>query len=192
VLDVDASAMISTGAFLSFNGAAETNGAFSVTGGANSDNLEGGAGADTLVGGGSGDTLTGGGGADRLVGGGGPDTFRYVAVSDSSSTGHDRILGLNLDADKFFLDGGIDPTGVDAAVTDGDLSLATFDADLAAAVGISELIALHTLIFTPDGGDLAGRSYLVIDRDSNAGYQAGDDLVIDVTGFTGTLDTGDF
>jgi Ca2+-binding RTX toxin-like protein len=191
LLDVDGSAMVTAGAVLLFNGTAETDGAFSVTGGANSDDLAGGAGADTLVGGGAGDTLTGRGGADRLVGGGGADTFQYAAVADSTSTGHDRILGLNLDADKFLLNG-IDPTGVDAAVTDGDLSLATFDGDLAAAVGISQLQSLHTVIFTADGGDLTGHSFLVIDRDSNAGYQVGDDLVIDITGFTGTLDTGDF
>ncbi|TRU91233.1 MAG: DUF4214 domain-containing protein [Microcystis novacekii Mn_MB_F_20050700_S1] len=63
-LTVDASSF--TTKTLTFNGAAETNGSFKITGGA---------GADLLTGGAKNDTLTGNGGPDILTGGGGNDQF---------------------------------------------------------------------------------------------------------------------
>lgn len=72
-LTVDASSF--TTKFLVFNGAAETNGSFKITGGAL---------ADALTGGAKNDTLTGGGGTDQLTGGGGNDQFvlnKAVATS---------------------------------------------------------------------------------------------------------------
>ncbi|MDB9509132.1 DUF4214 domain-containing protein [Microcystis aeruginosa CS-338/01] len=64
-LTVDASSF--TTKFLVFNGAAETNGSFKITGGALADALTGGAKADTLTGNGGLDILTGGGGNDQFV-----------------------------------------------------------------------------------------------------------------------------
>ncbi|GCL51668.1 hypothetical protein NIES3804_32490 [Microcystis aeruginosa NIES-3804] len=64
-LTVDASSF--TTKFLAFNGAAETNGSFKITGGALADVLTGGAKADTLTGNGGLDNLTGGGGNDQFV-----------------------------------------------------------------------------------------------------------------------------
>lgn len=64
-LTVDASSF--TTKFLTFNGAAETNGSFKITGGALADVLTGGAKADTLTGNGGLDNLTGGGGNDQFV-----------------------------------------------------------------------------------------------------------------------------
>ncbi|NCS23812.1 MAG: hemolysin [Microcystis aeruginosa BS13-02] len=64
-LTVDASSF--TTKFLVFNGAAETNGSFKITGGALADFLTGGAKADTLTGNGGLDILTGGGGNDQFV-----------------------------------------------------------------------------------------------------------------------------
>jgi VCBS repeat-containing protein len=79
---------------LTFNGSAELNGSFSLTGGAGNDNLKGGAGSDTLVGGAGNDVLSGGQGADVLTGGAGEDIFsvgRGATRSDSSPTSIDRI-----------------------------------------------------------------------------------------------------
>ena len=70
--------------------------------------------------------------------------------------------------------------------------MASFDSDLAAAVGFAQLGAVNALIFTPDGGDLAGRSFLVIDELGGGGYQASQDYVLDITGYVGTLDSSDF
>ena len=56
--------------------------------------LQGQAGNDTLIGGAGNDTLYGGGGADRLEGGDGNDVYQYRAVSDSSATSTDLIIGF--------------------------------------------------------------------------------------------------
>ena len=64
-LTVDASSF--TTKFLTFNGAAEANGSFKITGGALADALRGGARNDTLTGNGGLDNLTGGGGNDQFV-----------------------------------------------------------------------------------------------------------------------------
>ena len=78
-LTVDASSF--TTKFLVFNGAAETNGSFKITGGAL---------ADALTGGAKNDTLTGNGGLDNLTGGGGNDQFVLnKAVATSAVTIND-------------------------------------------------------------------------------------------------------
>jgi Ca2+-binding RTX toxin-like protein len=86
---------------LTFNGAAELDGAFtvlggagidSITGGAGKDYLAGEAGTDVLAGGDGNDVLIGGAGADQLTGGGGRDSFRYTSTDDSNrDTGVDLI-----------------------------------------------------------------------------------------------------
>ncbi|MFN3389375.1 MAG: hypothetical protein ACK40O_10630, partial [Allosphingosinicella sp.] len=67
-------------------------------------------------------------------------------------------------------------TGFAAAVTSGTLSAASFDADLAGALGTG-LGAGQALLFTADAGDLAGKAFLVVDGNGEAGYQAGEDYV---------------
>ncbi len=64
-LTVDASSF--TTKTLTFDGSAESDGSFKITGGAGTDKLTGGARADTLIGNGNKDTLTGGGGNDQFV-----------------------------------------------------------------------------------------------------------------------------
>ena len=83
---VDGSALITTNA-LTFNGVAELDGKFSITGGAGADILTGGTLADTISGGSGADTITGSGGADSLTGGAGADTFVYTSASVAHSTG---------------------------------------------------------------------------------------------------------
>ena len=67
---------------LTFNGGAETNGAFNITGGSGNDNIMGGTGNDTLIGGSGDDALTGSRGNDSIAGGLGADTFSF-GVGDS-------------------------------------------------------------------------------------------------------------
>jgi len=64
-LTVDASSF--TTKTLTFDGTAESNGSFKITGGALADALTGGAKNDTLTGNGGADTITGGGGNDQFV-----------------------------------------------------------------------------------------------------------------------------
>lgn len=62
----------------------------------------------------------------------------------------------------------------------GTLSGSTFDADLDAAIGEEELFGHHAVLFAPDAGGLADRTFLIIDLNDLGGYQAGSDLVIEL------------
>lgn len=70
---------------LTFNGAAETNGTFNITGGTGNDTITGGSGNDTLTGGNGNDSITAGLGSDTLAGDSGNDTFTLAAVSGLTS-----------------------------------------------------------------------------------------------------------
>jgi Ca2+-binding RTX toxin-like protein len=144
-------------------------------GGNGNDTLDGNDGNDTLDGQGGHDTLNGGAGADQLQGGDG-DTFVYGAASDSTGSTFDTIKGFDLHHGDH-IDLTFVVTGVDTALTHGNLSMATFDADLSAAVG-THLGANHAMVFTASGGDLRHDTFLVIDANGQAGYQPGSDLVI--------------
>lgn len=150
--------------------------------------FQGSAGNDTLIGGVGDDSLEGRQGADTLTGGAGSDTFHYNAASDSTSVNFDRITDFNTAADKIQLSvAAIDPT-----VTSASINAAHFDNQLAHAVGASQLHAGDAVLVTPNVGYLSGHTLLVVDANGVAGYQAGEDYVIDVTGITGTLTTADF
>ena len=161
---VDASALGSTNT-LNFNGAAETNGHFQILSGL---------------------------GADHLTGGALSDTFVYSSAAQSTSTGYDTVTGFNFASDRFDIPGGAGTiTAIDTALTSGNLSTATFNADLTSDL-TGHLGAHHAMLFTASGGTLSGQTFLVVDLNGTAGYQAGADLVIHMTGATGTLATGDF
>lgn len=158
---------LGAGDSLDFDGSAETDGRFVLQGGAGADHLRGGAGADTLY---------GWGGADMLAGGGGADRFLYSGVSDSTGAHYDTIADFHFGEDVIDLP--VTVTGLDSAVTHGGLSTASFDADLSAALGASALAAGHAVFFTADQGELSGQTFLVVDANGQAGYQAGEDYVI--------------
>ncbi|HEY1630644.1 MAG TPA: bluetail domain-containing putative surface protein [Rhizomicrobium sp.] len=162
-----------------FDGSAETDGHFdiigsgTVIGGALSDTLQ--VGADTAV--------TGGGGTDRIkIGAHQPGvTLNYDAVSDSTGVHYDIVSRFVGDgSDHFHLSPITTVTGLDTTVAAGALSTATFDSDLAAAVGAGQLAAQHAVLFTPTSGTLAGQVFLIVDANGTAGYQADADLVIDL------------
>ena len=88
-----------TGA-LTFNGSAETNGTFSITGGTGADVLTGGAGNDTITASAGDDTITGGLGIDVLTGGVGADVFTYTAVAQSSGANIDSVTDWTSGTDK--------------------------------------------------------------------------------------------
>jgi len=168
-----------------FNGSAETNGSFDIIGGVA---------ADTLIGGAQADTIEGGPGNDILTGGGGANTFVYT----SSDYGGDNTLGgpvdhitdLDFDQDRIDLPGTVN--AIAAAVTTGSISQSGFFTTLSSIIGAGQLPAHDAVLFTANGGDLSGHTFLVIDGNGEAGYQGLGDLVIDVTGFAGTLVAGDF
>jgi Ca2+-binding RTX toxin-like protein len=79
---------------LTFNGAAETDGRFTVWSGD---------GADTITGGMGDDVLHGGGGADQLRGGRGADTFHYGRVQDSTPSAFDIVYDFEGGSDRIDL-----------------------------------------------------------------------------------------
>ena len=178
---------------LAWNGSAETDGAFSITGGGGADQLQGGAGADVLIGNGGGDTLRGHGGGDQLTGGAGADTFQHDAVADSDFPGFDTITGLNADEDRF------DLTGVSGgSVTEVDLvsvtlgGAASFSNYVDAGCSAAGNPIAGAVAITMNGGPAAGHVILFVDASGNGVFDEGDDYLFDITGYTGTLDIGDF
>jgi Ca2+-binding RTX toxin-like protein len=167
---------------VTFGGAGERDGHFV---------LIGGGGNDSLIGGRLSDALRGGLGSDTLNGGAGhaSDQFHFLGAQDSTGPNHDTVIGFNFAGeDLFHLENGSggagNPVAIDAAVATGALSSATFNADLGAAVDAGALAAHHALLFTPDTGTLAGRTFLVVDLNGTAGYQGGafGDIVVRLSG----------
>jgi hypothetical protein len=193
-LEVDANGF-GAGDTLTFNGSAETNGSFVIVGGAGNDNLTGGQNSDTIdLSKGGNDVADGGGGADSITGVlfGPHETFVYKAVGDSTSVNYDHITNVDFNNDVFNVSAIGAVTGVDAEVDGGALSTASFDSDLAAAIGSGHLAAHHAVFFVPDSGTLANRAFLIIDENGTSGYQAGQDLVIWCQIDTGTLTAANF
>jgi hypothetical protein len=69
---------------------------------------------------------------------------------------------------------------IDDVVNNGTLSEATFDTDLEDAIGSGELGAGNAVIFIADEGDLIENPFLIVDVNGTAGYQAGEDLVLEL------------
>jgi len=164
-LTIDGSAL-GAGNVLTFNGAAETNGHFIIISGK---------------------------GADKLTGGALSDTFTYTSAAQSTSTHYDTITGFKFGVDSFDIPGGAGViTGINTKVASGNLSTATFDANLASAISSGHLGAHHAVLFTPNSGTLSGATFLIVDLNGVAGYQTGADLVIRMNGASGTLAAGGF
>ncbi len=191
-LTVDGSTLTS-GQTMTFNGAAEKDGAFILKGGAGADVLTGGTGNDNIDGGAGNDTLKGGKGADLLDATLGNDTLIYSNHKDSTGPIFDTAKGFDFNGgDHFDLE--IAVSGIDTAIMTGNLSNATFNADLVAAVGNTRLGVHHAVLYTPGTGDYHGVTFLIVDDNGVAGYQSGADYVIrlDSPLNTGSLATGDF
>jgi Ca2+-binding RTX toxin-like protein len=191
-LTVDASDLLA-GYGLTLDGFDETDGRLTVkgssyqdyvVGGGTKDRIEGGDGADDLNGVGGKDVINGGAGQDIITPGAGADTIVFDSGADSTSLAFDRIGGFNADADRIDVSIAISNVVSDS----GTVNEATFDADLASQA--NDWVGAK--IFNVDGGDYIGKVFLLIDLNGSVSYEAGTDLVIDITGFSGTVDTSDF
>jgi Ca2+-binding RTX toxin-like protein len=150
--------------------------------------LGGGAGDDVLIGGQAGNTFFGHLGSDKMTAGSGADRFTYSGAADSTGVTRDIVTGFNAQHDKFDLPAGHSVAAIDAALTTGTLSAGSFDTNLAASIDAAHLAAGDAVLFTPDAGTLQGHTFLVVDMNGMAGYQAGADLVIQLESAT-HLDT---
>jgi Ca2+-binding RTX toxin-like protein len=144
-----------------------------------------------LTGNGGDNRLRGGAGIDTLDGRGGVDTYVFAAVSESTGIGRDRVLNMTLDQDKF--DFTVIPTSIGAQVNAGALNVATFDANLAAAVNAG-LAVNGAILFDPSSGDMnvSGQVYLVVDGNGDGVYTVNADYVVQLHFATGTLSLDDF
>ncbi|MGH6871065.1 MAG: beta strand repeat-containing protein, partial [Rhizomicrobium sp.] len=149
-------------------------------------------GVDDFIAWGNNNTATLGAGADTywFSNGSSGNTVIINAVSESTSSHFDSMLGFNYTTDHFKLSG-IGPNGkpvaIDAATNVGALTKANFDSDLAADISAGKLAGHHAVLFTPSSGDYGSGTFLIVDENGTPGYQAGADLVIEVigSGYTG-------
>ena len=151
------------------------------------DTVDGYLGNDWIDGGAGNDEITGGVGADTLTGGAGNDVFVFgVGSSGSTVATVDVITDFTAGTDD------IDFTGAGAitnvydqrllSIANGtDLGVAAGQAQAAAAAGASTAV-----LFVLDG-----HTYVYV-NDTTAGFSAANDLIVDITGFTGTITTADF
>ena len=149
---------------------------------------------NTLIGNSGNNTLNGGLGADTLTGGTGSDTFVFQ-FGQSPVSGADRITDFAIGTDKIDLlttSGGVlaAPTSFtratnSTATTLTDVVNSVFtDAD-GALTGNQALGVNSAALLSVTTAGIAG-TYLVI-NDVVAGFQSGNDLLVNITGFTGTL-----
>lgn len=156
------------------------------------ENVTGSALGDTLTGNSGDNVITGGLGADHLNGAGGSDTFVYAGAADSTSRAFDVITGFDTLNDTFDLSSVVN--AINATVSSGVLTGGNFDGDMAAAIGASQLGAHDAVLFTPTHGGYTGDTFLIVDVNGQAGYQAGVDLVMQLSSsmHLESLSTSDF
>jgi trimeric autotransporter adhesin len=163
---------LTSGDTLIFDGSAETNGMFIFNDGGGDDVLRGGEAADTF----------------NFIGSG-ADTVIVGSAGASSSSEYDTLALWNFDADK--LDLFTTVTAIASPVS-GTINSGSFNTDMGVVIN-DNLAANNAILVTANGGNLNGTVFLVIEGGgSGNGYDSGTDVVLNVTGFAGTLDIGDF
>lgn len=130
---------------------------------------------------------------EDFTGGTMADTFLYTAASQSTGSTYDRIHAFNFTNDVFNTPGAAGTiTGIDTMLTTGMLDDgANFDTELHSAL-TGHLVGHHAMLFKADSGTLMNQTFLVVDVNGTAGYQAGADLVFHMLNATGTLATTNF
>jgi Ca2+-binding RTX toxin-like protein len=165
-------------------------GANTVFGGQGNDSILAGTGRDTLQGNEGNDTIRGGLAIDTISGGTGNDWFAYsLATEDGENAAGggpvEFITDVDFSTDKFQTTTAITFATNIGAGTGGDLNASANNAITAATAlngGINTVAAQFTF---------GGRTYLAINV-ANAGFLDADDLLLDITGATGTIATGNF
>jgi len=165
-----------------------------ITGNAANNILDGGTGNDILSGGTGNDTLNGGIDKDTLTGGVGIDTFVFQ-FGQSLVSNSDRITDFAFGTDKIDL---LTQTGLainaptnfsraanSTATTLQNLVNSVFTDANGATTGNQALEVNSAALVQVTTAGIAG-TYLVI-NDNTAGFQSNNDLLINITGYSGTL-----
>jgi serralysin len=163
-----------------------------ITSGGGADILTGGAGKDTINGGSGNDTIKGLGGADTLIVNSGNDKLVYTGVSQSTGAQFDTVVGFNFVGDKFDLD--VTVSSIAHTIAAGRLDATSIDGGLSIAISAAKLGAHQAVLFTADQGTLADKTFLIVDANGVAGYQAGHDYVFNLDGVLNPthIDKSDF
>ena len=194
-----ANALVSNVENLTLTGTANINGTGNVfvntiTGNTGNNILDGGIGNDILSGGTGNDTLNGGIDKDTLTGGVGIDTFVFQ-FGQSLVSNSDRITDFAFGTDRIDL---LTQTGLainaptnfsraanSTATTLQNLVNSVFTDANGAITGNQVLEVNSAALVQVTTAGIAG-SYLVI-NDDTAGFQSNNDLLINITGYSGTL-----
>ncbi|TXI18690.1 MAG: calcium-binding protein [Nitrosomonas sp.] len=167
---------------LTFNGAAETGGAFDITGGAANDSITGGSGNDMLAGGNGNDNIAAGMGDDTVFGGAGNDTFTFAVVTGLASA---DIVDGGSGTDTVVLTGNIAFTATDEfdnvqnieaiilGNTDTDVSIITQDALVAAGATLTLSNAGNSGVLAFDGRAETNGNFIITGGSGNDGIAGG-------------------
>jgi hypothetical protein len=112
--------------------------------------------------------------------------FAYGSALESSGPVFDKLNDFNSAEDQLNLPSAV--SGWAGPVTHGALTRASFNADLAAALN-GPLGPSQAVLFTPDSGDFAGKTFLVVDGNGDGAYQQNMDYVFGL-GPTASFDMG--
>ncbi|WP_420538217.1 beta strand repeat-containing protein [Microcystis aeruginosa] len=151
--------------------------------------------ANNLIVGNSGNNqINGGAGIDTLTGGNGADIFIFQ-FGQSTIAANDRITDFAINSDKIDLltEGGLPMSAPSSFSRAANSTVTTLDNLInqvftdanGATIGNQGLAVNSAALVQVTTGAIAG-TYLVI-NDSAAGFQSSNDLLINITGFTGTL-----
>ncbi|MCA2659860.1 MAG: calcium-binding protein [Microcystis sp. M049S2] len=182
-LTVDASSF--TTKTLTFNGAAETNGSFKITGGAAADTLKGGELADTLIGGGNTDQLWGKAGNDQFL--------LNKATAGNDVTINDFSLAPG-DNDVFALSSAAfeGAPAVGAALAVSAVAGATNSANTILVDTLANLTANQTATGLVRFGYAKDNGKLFYDADGDGNFSAGTVLIATTTTAPLNLNAGNF
>ncbi|MEB3230171.1 MAG: beta-propeller domain-containing protein [Leptolyngbyaceae bacterium] len=149
-----------------------------LVGGEGGDRLTGGKGNDQLVGGAGRDYLHGGKGADVISGGGKGDRFIFRKPIDSPMANYDHIIDLAIGRDEI--------NSRWAIAADELLQLGSIEdftrSSIRAVLTHAQFTSRGAATFT-----IGEQTFLAL-NDPRAGFQANRDAVINITGFTGSLE----
>jgi Ca2+-binding RTX toxin-like protein len=167
-------------------------GADSVVGGQGNDNIGAMDGTDNVNGNEGNDTIFGGAQADTLTGGSGNDTFLYLSPFDDGNGAAggaiDMVTDLNWAEDNLALQAG---PAVDFARNYGSAFTGQGTLASAAQTAVSTAFAEAASAGCNVAAQFTfgGRTYLVADVNNVGSFTDTDDLLIDITGATGTIST---
>ncbi len=162
-----------------------------ITGNSGNNNLNGAAGNDSLNGAAGNDTLNGAAGRDTLTGGTGTDIFIF-RFGQSTSAALDRVTDFAIGTDKIDLlsqaGGAINAPlaftrAANSTTTNINTIVTNVFTDANGATAGNQALGINSAVLVRDN---SSSTYLII-NDGTLGFQSANDLVINLTGLTGTL-----